>query len=75
MEADSRATLADAIDRLPDRWGRVLRLAFLDDEREYTVPATTVRMPVGSIGPTRQRALRRMRDLLISTEIGELESA
>jgi RNA polymerase sigma factor (sigma-70 family) len=64
LQALTRAALDRAIVELPDRHARLLRLAFLADERDYATISRTLDMPVGSIGPTRKRALRRMRDLL-----------
>lgn len=59
-----RDDLGQAIAELPERHAQVLRLAFLADERDYATISRTLGMPVGSIGPTRQRALRRMRAVL-----------
>jgi RNA polymerase sigma factor (sigma-70 family) len=64
IELFARTRLTAAVERLPERCGRVIGLAFLADERDYSTISTALDMPVGSIGPTRQRALRRMRDLL-----------
>jgi RNA polymerase sigma factor (sigma-70 family) len=64
LQALSRTVLDRAIAELPDRHARFLRLAFLADERDYATISRVLDMPVGSIGPTRQRALRRMRALL-----------
>jgi RNA polymerase sigma factor (sigma-70 family) len=64
VQALTRAAVDQAIAELPDRHARFLRLAFLADERDYATISGTLDMPVGSIGPTRQRALRKMRRLL-----------
>jgi RNA polymerase sigma factor (sigma-70 family) len=64
IDLAARTKLTEAVGRLPERCGQVLGLAFLADERDYATISATLGMPVGSIGPTRQRALRRMRDML-----------
>jgi RNA polymerase sigma factor (sigma-70 family) len=69
------ARLADAVARLPERCGNILRLAFLADERDYATISTTLGIPVGSIGPTRQRALRKMREMLVSDESWEYSTS
>ena len=49
-----------AIDRLPDRQ-RALLTALLNAETSYADVSTKLKMPYGSIGPTRERALNRLR--------------
>lgn len=65
-EADDSAwrVLAD----LPDRCGRLLRLLFLTPQPRYSEIAAALDMPIGSIGPTRARCLRRLRALLDGAE-------
>lgn len=62
--AQERAdVLHEAINRLPERQQVVLRrlmLAGRDDETGYAEIAAALQMPQGSLGPTRQRALRRL---------------
>ena len=59
-----RAVLAQNLAKLPDRSRELLRLMFLVEVTDYASLARMMDMPVGSIGPTRQRGLARMRDLL-----------
>ncbi len=54
--------------KLLDRKGDLLRLAFLADVRDYASIADTLDMPIGSIGPTRQRGLKVLRDLVRADE-------
>lgn len=65
MEANlSRSAIRRNLTKLPRRKRDLLRLAFLADVRDYASIAKTLDMPIGSIGPTRQRGLKNMRDLL-----------
>jgi RNA polymerase sigma factor (sigma-70 family) len=50
--------------RLPDRQAALLRALFADGERSYAEISSSLSMPVGAIGPVRQRALRRLAQLL-----------
>lgn len=61
---DSRRILHSAVDRLPGRQRQLLvELLRGDDAAEaYAAVAARLEMPVGSVGPTRQRALRRLGD-------------
>jgi RNA polymerase sigma factor (sigma-70 family) len=67
-ELDSRllrderdAAVADAFARLPERDQALLRLLTLDPPPSYDAISAALSMPVGSIGPTRMRALERLR--------------
>jgi RNA polymerase sigma factor (sigma-70 family) len=60
----SRAVLVRNLAKLPDRSRELLRLMFLVGAKDYASLATLMDMPIGSIGPTRQRGLARMRELL-----------
>ena len=64
LDQEERTTLREAISRLPDRQRRVL-LALLEAHEGtgdgYREIARQLGLPVGSIGPTRQRALQRLR--------------
>jgi RNA polymerase sigma factor (sigma-70 family) len=62
--ARERARVLDeAIARLPERQQRVLRQLMLPgrDDASYAEAAAVLEMPHGTLGPTRQRALRRLR--------------
>jgi RNA polymerase sigma factor (sigma-70 family) len=59
---DAARILHSAVDRLPGRQRRLLvELLRGDDAAEaYAAVAERLEMPLGSVGPTRQRALRRL---------------
>ncbi len=53
--------LREAFDLLSDREQRMLSMIFSDPPTPYAEISATLGMPVGAIGPTRQRCLIRMR--------------
>jgi RNA polymerase sigma factor (sigma-70 family) len=53
-----------AFSALPVRSQLLLRLLFADPQPSYQEIATLTGMPIGSIGPTRARCLRELRELL-----------
>jgi RNA polymerase sigma factor (sigma-70 family) len=54
-----------ALDQLPERCRRLIDLLYFRvDEPSYAEIATTMDMPVPSIGPTRARCLEKLRKLL-----------
>jgi DNA-directed RNA polymerase specialized sigma24 family protein len=62
LRGQLRTELAGAIAELPDRQQRLLteRLVADRDGRDYAAVGRALEMPVGSIGPTRRRALDRL---------------
>jgi RNA polymerase sigma factor (sigma-70 family) len=60
----ARVALMHALAQLPDRERKLLVFLFLDDGWDYASIASELAMPVGSIGPTRQRSLRKVRAIL-----------
>ena len=54
--------LAGAIGELPDRQSRLLSLLLAQPSLDYHEVAVQLSMPIGSIGPTRGRALARLAD-------------
>jgi DNA-directed RNA polymerase specialized sigma24 family protein len=60
--------LYQAIEQLPDRERRLIRLQLDPAEPGYACIGRTLPIPVGSIGPVRGRALRRLRNLLHDLE-------
>lgn len=64
----ARESLMLALAKLPDRHRRLLSLLFLEDRVDYARIASELGMPIGSIGPTRQRTLRKVRALLSADE-------
>jgi RNA polymerase sigma factor (sigma-70 family) len=60
-EAGLRAALREAVAELPELSQKLLRLLMADPPLPYSEIAATLGIPVGSIGPTRQRCLDRLR--------------
>jgi DNA-directed RNA polymerase specialized sigma24 family protein len=60
--------LYQAIAQLPDRERRLIQLQLDPTQPGYAQISRTIPMPIGSIGPIRGRALRRLRTLLHDLE-------
>ena len=56
---------------LDERCQRLLRVVAFDERPDYARIATDLAMPIGSIGPTRQRCLGKLRALLEGDGWGE----
>ncbi|MDA0185275.1 sigma-70 family RNA polymerase sigma factor [Solirubrobacter phytolaccae] len=56
-----RAAVTRALDGLPPRHRALLRALFAESEPSYREIATQLDMPIGSIGPIRQRCLAQLR--------------
>jgi RNA polymerase sigma factor (sigma-70 family) len=61
LRADRDAALWSAFARLPARDQILLRMLVADSEISYKEIGTALEMPIGSIGPTRGRAIERLR--------------
>jgi RNA polymerase sigma factor (sigma-70 family) len=61
---DRRRALWRAVDALPQRCRELLRVVAFVDRPDYAAVAEALRMPRGSIGPTRGRCLARLRESL-----------
>ena len=61
LEAERHAALLAALAELPDRQRNLLLLLLEDPPLSYDEISARLDMPVGSIGPTRARALARIR--------------
>lgn len=66
--AQGAAALWDAVTQLTERCRRLLRVIAFEDRPDYARLAGELGMPVGSIGPTRQRCLAKLRSLLDDAE-------
>jgi RNA polymerase sigma factor (sigma-70 family) len=63
--ANERAqTVQDAMSRLPRRWQRLLEMLMADPPASYADISDELKLPIGSIGPTRGRCLAQLRVLL-----------
>jgi RNA polymerase sigma factor (sigma-70 family) len=63
LATERSAILHRAVARLPERERQVIR-ELATDEPSYTQVSHRLSMPIGSVGPTRMRALRRLRVIL-----------
>jgi RNA polymerase sigma factor (sigma-70 family) len=62
MAAERNAVIREAIASLPERQRKLLSALMEDDSNtSYANVAASLEMPISSIGPTRARALRRLR--------------
>lgn len=59
LVAERRRALRDAVDRMPARSRRLLEL-LVWERQSYKEVSATMGMAIGSIGPSRDRALRRL---------------
>jgi RNA polymerase sigma factor (sigma-70 family) len=59
--AEDRLILSEAIAVLPDRQRELMHLLATQPDADYEHISTTLKMPIGSIGPTRARGLVRLR--------------
>jgi RNA polymerase sigma factor (sigma-70 family) len=64
----AREALLRALVRLPERYRKLLGLLFFDEGLDYAAISRELDMPVGSIGPTRQRGLNKVRALMVEEE-------
>ncbi len=62
LATERRDTLARAVASLPDRQRRLMTLLAMHHDPDYKRISEVLRMPIGSIGPTRRRSLARLRD-------------
>ncbi|GAA2912504.1 sigma-70 family RNA polymerase sigma factor [Actinoplanes cyaneus] len=68
LRAEQAASVRRALARLPERQRRLLWQMATDPDARYTELSARLDMPVGAIGPTRARALGRLRRLLLDDE-------
>ena len=64
LTAETVLALRSLIGELPPRGRTVLRALFSDSPRPYAEIARSTGIPVGSMGPTRARALQQLRRML-----------
>jgi RNA polymerase sigma factor (sigma-70 family) len=64
LDEVDRAAIRRTIAKLPNRHRVVLEQLIHTDQPSYAAISATLKVPVGSIGPTRRRGLERMRLLL-----------
>jgi RNA polymerase sigma factor (sigma-70 family) len=61
LDADLRQALLEAFDSLPQLSQQLLRLLMADPPAPYQEISNRLGIPIGAIGPTRQRAIARLR--------------
>jgi RNA polymerase sigma factor (sigma-70 family) len=61
LEDEHRIAVKAAVERLPERQIMIVRALLLSSDTSYADLADRLRIPIGSIGPTRERALARLR--------------
>lgn len=64
VEGDRNSRVWAAVEGLPERCRRLLRVVAFDHRPDYVGLAEELNMPIGSIGPTRGRCLGKLRDAL-----------
>jgi RNA polymerase sigma factor (sigma-70 family) len=64
LVAELAQTVRDVLSCLPPRWQQLVELLMADPPVSYTEISDRLGLPVGSIGPTRQRCLAKLRGLL-----------
>lgn len=69
LRRERDATLWSVFEQLSDPCRRLLRLLVSDPPPSYDEVSAALDMPVGSIGPTRGRCLRRLHDLVVAAGI------
>jgi RNA polymerase sigma factor (sigma-70 family) len=65
LAAERDRLVAELIEQLPERSQLLLRLLSADSPLSYRDISDTMSMPIGSIGPTRARALEQLRRLAL----------
>ena len=61
MDAERRRALTAALEQLTERQRTLMSLLFADNAPSYEAMSRSLGLPIGSIGPTRGRALSRLR--------------
>ena len=75
LTAERDAFLWACFQQLPERDQQLLRALAAGDRPSYAAIAAALEMPVGSIGPTRKRALNRLRTVLETSDYAFREGA
>ncbi|MGH3721686.1 MAG: RNA polymerase sigma factor [Pseudonocardiaceae bacterium] len=69
IDAHTNRALRTLIDELPPRRATLIRMLFTDNPHSYAEVARITDIPFGTIGPTRARTLRQLRDKLTNHEL------
>lgn len=71
---ETRRAVSDAVRRLPDKARQLITALYSDNAIAYRELGQAIAIPIGSIGPTRQRALRSLHQQLTSAGFGHMPS-
>jgi RNA polymerase sigma factor (sigma-70 family) len=74
LDVDDVAQLRAALTRVPERDRRLLTMLMMVPAPDYTFVSERLGMPHGSIGPTRARALHRLRREMERTPAGSVDT-
>jgi RNA polymerase sigma factor (sigma-70 family) len=69
LRGERAAEVRDALAQLPTRCQRLLHLLMQDPPPSYELISSTLNMPIGSIGPTRARCLRRLQQVMEQNDL------
>ena len=64
LAGERAQSIRDALSGLPRRWQRLVEMLVADPPTSYADISDELGLPIGSIGPTRERCLARLRVLL-----------
>jgi RNA polymerase sigma factor (sigma-70 family) len=64
LAAERSCLVSNALSQLPPRWRDIMTLLSADPPMPYEEISQKLHVPIGSIGPTRRRCLRRLQALL-----------
>ena len=64
LAAEQSVSVNEALARLPQRWREIMTLLAADPPASYEEISVKLEVPIGSIGPTRGRCLRRLQSML-----------
>jgi RNA polymerase sigma factor (sigma-70 family) len=72
LAAERDADVRWALEQLPPRCAEMLELLMGDEPLSYSELSERLNIPIGSIGPTRARCLRKLRAILAQAESGAM---
>jgi len=70
IDTDRAQELWNLVAELPPRWRSLLQALFTDAPPPYSEVAHTIGIPIGSMGPTRARALQQLRRIADERGLG-----
>jgi DNA-directed RNA polymerase specialized sigma24 family protein len=70
LDAETAQEVRALVAQLPPRRRALIHAMFNQDTRRYTEISRDIGIPIGSLGPTRARALRQLRRMLDQRGLG-----